>query len=437
MSIKSLTGLCLDEELFRKERSVGESRILLLIGFWIDLMPFLIEQLTDVCPGKRPVEIVERKGLGHPDSICDMLSEEFSVGLSQYYLKEFGLILHHNVDKVLLSAGQSHATFGSGKIIKPIDIYLSGRATSQVKEHSIPVADIAQQSVLNWFQNNLHAFDINQSLRLHTITHPGSTELVSLFMRHKEIGRCLANDTSCGVGFAPESDLESLVLAVEKKLNEKIFKQRNPEVGEDIKVMGVRVHDNITLTIACAFICRYLNSIDAYINARDFISDTALQISKSITSRNIQISVNTGDDLEKQNVYLTVSGTSAEAGDDGETGRGNRMNGLITPMRPMCLEAVAGKNPITHVGKLYTVASNKIAHAIVDEVEGVTSAECYLVSQIGKPIDEPNCTHIRVRYRENKIPDDIAKKMQEISYREIAKIPELWKGLLAREIPIV
>jgi S-adenosylmethionine synthetase len=55
--------------------------------------------------------------------------------------------------------------------------------------------------------------------------------------------------------------------------------------------------------------------------------------------------------VKPSTVYLTVTGTSAEAGDDGEVGRGNRVNDLITPYRPISLEAAAGKNPVTHVGQ--------------------------------------------------------------------------------------
>ena len=56
-------------------------------------------------PESLPFEIVERKGLGHPDTICDALTENLSRALSRVYLERFGAILHHNVDKVLLCGG--------------------------------------------------------------------------------------------------------------------------------------------------------------------------------------------------------------------------------------------------------------------------------------------------------------------------------------------
>ncbi|MCX7841342.1 MAG: methionine adenosyltransferase, partial [Anaerolineae bacterium] len=41
-----------------------------------------------------PVEIVERKGIGHPDSLCDGMAERISVEYSKWCLEHFGMILH-------------------------------------------------------------------------------------------------------------------------------------------------------------------------------------------------------------------------------------------------------------------------------------------------------------------------------------------------------
>ena len=70
-------------------------------------------------PASHPVEIVERKGIGHPDTICDALAEELSRTYSQYCLERFGLVLHHNVDKALLCGGRSAPRFGGGKVTAP------------------------------------------------------------------------------------------------------------------------------------------------------------------------------------------------------------------------------------------------------------------------------------------------------------------------------
>ncbi|HEX4891693.1 MAG TPA: methionine adenosyltransferase, partial [Hyphomicrobiaceae bacterium] len=174
------------------------------------------------------IEIVERKGLGHPDTICDHVSEKFSVALSSYYLRQFGLVLHHNVDKALLVGGAAEPAFGGGRILKPIEFYLSGRATAAFEGHAVPIAEIAREVALSWLKENLHAFDIARGLTVHCLTKAGSPDLVELFRRQRASGRFLANDTSIGAGFAPLSPLERMVLAVEQHLNAPAFKAVHP-----------------------------------------------------------------------------------------------------------------------------------------------------------------------------------------------------------------
>ncbi len=399
-------------------------------------MPIQIELQRGPSLSERPVEIVERKGLGHPDTICDMLSEMFSVALSKYYLDRFGLVLHHNVDKALLCAGRSEPMFGGGRILKPAELYLSGRATTEVKGEIVPVRELAEAALSAWFQQHMHAFDVESGIRLHCLAQPGSTDLVELFERQREHGVFLANDTSMGVGFAPLTELERVVLAVERALNTTQFKQRFPETGEDIKVMGLREGERITLTIACAFVGGFLDDIGAYRDAKEKLLAAALGAARQVTSLDVTAQVNTADDMTGGAVYLTVTGTSAEAGDDGETGRGNRANGLITPYRPMALEAMAGKNPITHVGKLYSAAANQMASALIAEVPGLSEAECHLVSQIGTPIDKPRVVHLRIKYGEERLPPGITAMIRDIVDREIARIPKLWKSFLAATLSV-
>ncbi|MEW5962467.1 MAG: methionine adenosyltransferase [Pseudomonadota bacterium] len=399
-------------------------------------MAIEIETMHGPSLDRRPVEIVERKGLGHPDTICDMVSECFSRALSRHYLDRFGLVLHHNVDKALLSAGRSEASFGGGRILAPIELYLAGRASVAVGAEVVPVAEIAEQAVHHWLTENLHALDAATAVRVHTIVHPGSAELVDLFRRQREANVKLANDTSIGVGFAPLSELERIVLAVERALNAPELKRRHPETGEDVKVMGVRRRDSITLTIACAFVGRFLADMAAYVEAKERLGEAALAVARSITRRQVEVAVNAADDVASGTVYLTVSGTSAEAGDDGETGRGNRSNGLITPYRPMTLEAVAGKNAITHVGKLYNAAADGLARALVAEVPGVSETECRLVSRIGTPIDRPQLVHLCLRTADGDLPPEIARQANEVAEREIARIPDLWRSFLAGSIPV-
>ena len=343
-----------------------------------------------------PVEIVERKGIGHPDTICDALAEELSRTLCRFYLDNFGLILHHNVDKALLWGGSSQPAFGGGKITAPMEIFLAGRATSEYKGIKVPIAELVEQSCTNWLQSNLHALDAKRDVKLHSLIRPGSADLVELYLRQEKTGIALANDTSCGVGYAPLSELERMVLNVEQTLNASATKQTHPEIGEDIKVMAVRHHDNIELTIACAFVDRYIADSEDYQQKKAQLVRLAENSAKAVSQRELQVVVNAADDVDADSVYLTVTGTSAESGDDGEVGRGNRANGLITPYRPMNMEAAAGKNPVTHVGKLYNIVAQQIAHTLVQEIEEIDEASCFLVSRIGSPIKQPSIADVRL-----------------------------------------
>lgn len=377
-----------------------------------------------------PVEIVERKGLGHPDSICDSLAEQVSMALCRFYRERFGFILHHNVDKILLCGGESRPAFGGGSVTKPIEIFIAGRATSAFKGVAVPIEELAVETARAWLRNNLHALDVDRHVRVQSLIRPGSQELVALYLKGHDEGVWLANDTSCGVGYAPLDALETMVLRTEQHLSCKASTDAHPETGEDIKVMGVRHGRGITLTVACAMIGRHLKNIDDYAARKAAVAERVLTVPRYLCDREVAVHVNSADDLASGSVYLTVTGTSAEAGDDGEAGRGNRVNGLITPYRSMTMESVAGKNPVTHVGKLYNLCAGLIADAIVRRHPEVTSAACSLVSEIGRPIDQPEIVDVRVRTIDGRPPDDFAPSITEIARDQLRQIHTLCDDLL-------
>jgi len=379
----------------------------------------------------QPVEIVERKGIGHPDTICDALAEELSRNLCLFYLEHFGLVMHHNVDKALLWGGSSQPAFNGGEILAPMEIFLAGRATCEYKGIKVPLIELVNESCSNWLNNNFHALDVDQHVKLHSLIRPGSSDLVGLYLRQEETGIALANDTSCGVGYAPLSELEQVVLKVEKDLNSAETKSSYPEVGEDIKVMGVQRDNSLELTIACAFIDRYISDIDDYLSKKTQLVTLVEEAARQITHKQLTVAINTADDTANESIYLTVTGTSAEAGDDGEVGRGNRVNGLITPYRPMNMEAAAGKNPVTHVGKLYNIAAQQIAEAIVNELDEVNEAYCYLLSQIGSPVSEPRVIDLQLNIHDDIITDRLKKQIEEITHGTLADIHKIRQELIS------
>jgi S-adenosylmethionine synthetase len=377
-----------------------------------------------------PVEMVERKGLGHPDTICDALAEEFSLALSRFYLERFGRIQHHNVDKVLLRAGRASPRLGGGSLDAPVEIYLAGRATTGLGGVDVPVEDLAHEACEGWIARQLRYLDPRRDVRLHCLVRPGSSELVELFAARP--GVPLANDTSLGVGFAPLTPLERAVLAAERALNSAATRSAAPPLGEDVKVMGTRRGERAELTVACAMVDRHLADVPAYLDACAAARRFAADAVRPLLGGDTALAVNAADDPASGRLYLTVTGTSAECGDDGEAGRGNRANGLITPYRPMTLESVAGKNPISHVGKLYNLAAMRIASELIAALPDAASAQVYLVSRIGHPVTEPALADVALVTREGRPVKDLAPSAEALVRAALAGLDRLWEQLLAR-----
>jgi len=383
-------------------------------------------------PEAKAFEVVERKGRGHPDTLADALAEHFSVTLSRYYLDRFGHILHHNVDKVLVLGGEAHAKFGGGEVTKPIEVFLAGRATLNFKGVQIPVETLAVESSREVFRRTFHTLDPERHVKIHCLVRPGSEDLVELFERERHSGVWLANDSSIGVGFAPLSHLERQVLQMDRTLSDLVLRGTHPVLGEDTKLLALRRHGKTDITVACAFCDRYVAGLDDYSQKKSELQSIVMQTA----GMGVAVAVNTADVPERGSVYLTVTGTSAESGDDGQTGRGNRANGIITPSRPMTMEAVAGKNPVSHVGKIYNLVARDVAEAVILEIPEVKAAECYLVSRIGQPVKEPQLAHVRVLTHAAAGPADYALRIEGIVQRHLAGLDRLRQKLLDESVVI-
>ncbi len=397
-------------------------------------MEVSVTPLEGPSPASLPLEMVERKGLGHPDTICDALAENLSVALSRFYVERFGALLHHNVDKALLWGGASRPAFGGGEVLAPIEIYLAGRATAEFKGVKVPIDEIAVEASRAWLGKHLRFLDPARHVRIHPLVRPTSTDLASLFARAD--GAPPANDTSLGVGFAPLDVLESAVLAVERRLSAPDTRSAHPAAGEDVKVMGARRGDAIHLTVACAMVDRHVADVREYFDRKAEVASLALAAAREVTAARVEVDVNTADGDTPESLYLTVTGTSAEAGDDGQVGRGNRVNGLITPYRPMSMEAAAGKNPVTHVGKIYNVLANRIARDIVANIEDAQEANCGLLSQIGRPIDQPRVIDVRVRLRDPAALESLLPRIAELTCSHLAAAGSLWRAIIEGEVPL-
>ena len=394
-----------------------------------------VDELKQTPIEEQKLEIVERKGLGHPDYICDAIMDKVSVALCAEYLKRFGTILHHNVDKSLLVAGEAEIRFGGGRVLKPMLLVFGDRATFEYEGEAIPLGEVVVRAAKEWFRENMRFVDPEEHVIYQVELKPGSPELVDIFRREK-IG---ANDTSAAVGYAPMSRTERAVYELERFLNSPGFKKEFPETGEDVKVMGLRLCDRLELTIALAFVDRFVENETAYFRAKEAVLERVEEFVKdkfdfSEVKVNINVLDRPGRGLE--GVYLTVLGTSADSGDSGQVGRGNRVNGVIPLNRPMCSEAAAGKNPVSHVGKIYNVLTHQMAKAIYDRVPGLREVYVWLLSQIGKPVDEPLVAASQVILEPGTKLKEVEEQIKDVMEAELDSIKDLVWKLAKGEIPI-
>ncbi len=387
----------------------------------------VIETIKRTPIEQQRVELVERKGIGHPDAICDACCEAASRELSKYYLKKFGKILHHNLDKGLLVAGFSKPRFGGGRVIEPVHIIIAGRATNKVGNKMIPVNKIVINAAKRYIQKNI---PLLQNVKIDAEIKPSSADLQEVFKKTKVMP--LANDTSFGVSFAPLSETEKIVLKICDLLNSDPFCSKFPPVGKDVKVMAYRINSKIELIIAIAFIDKYILNAKRYFRMKEEIRQEILREAAKLTDKKVEVLINTLDDPHaktERGVYLTVTGLSAETGDDGQCGRGNRVNGLITPNREMSLEAVAGKNPTNHIGKIYNI----LAQLIAEDIAKKTSSEVYvkLLSSIGKPVDQPSVVSIHLL---KEIDKKTKKEIYDLVNNKLAKIKETTKMVINERV---
>jgi S-adenosylmethionine synthetase len=398
-------------------RKLRRSEIVAMFGLVISPL-----QTTDA------VEVVERKGIGHPDSICDALAETFSRNLCNEYQRRFGEILHHNVDKALLCGGHTIPAFGGGRVIAPIDIHLVGRVVGKVGNEVLPVEEIAVEGSRAWLNANFHALDADNQVRVNALVQRGSQDLQTLFSR-RDVG-------GIPLGHAPMSALERLVLAIDERVHSRDRANERPAWGEDTKVMAVRCTDRIEVTAACAMIGRFLANIEDYLEQKVAFVALVRELAIEHGFSACDVTINAADDASSGSIYLTVTGTSAEAGDDGQVGRGNRVNGLITPCRPMSLEAAAVKNPVSHVGKIYNVLATEIAETLVSIVPEIASAQCMMVSKIGTPVSSPALVETKLATRDGRPFPDLKKQVEELVRNQIAGLPRLIKRILVGEIKV-
>lgn len=354
-------------------------------------------------PNPAEIVMVERKGWCHPDTMADQLAEGLSRAYSRYTLERFGVVLHHNFDKLCLLGGSSDVRYGSGRMLSPVRVLVNGRAARSFGGQVIPVDGLIRDFVKEFFAARLPELEEHVRIELNVTSNPspgavatgnGVPERTVWFAPRsiddlREQRFLLANDTSLGTGWAPEHPVESFVRDLVDMLSEPgSYRSERPWLGGDVKVMAYADTDEIDLVACVPQKCGYILSREAYLINRSQVLDECRRFARErFPATDIRIRLNNRDIPDRDELYLTYTGSSIESGDEGVVGRGNRVNGLITPLRPMNMEGANGKNPVYHAGKLYNLAAHRLAqrlHAATGDY-----AEVHLLSATGQRLDRP------------------------------------------------
>lgn len=374
---------------------------------------------------KQPFEIVERKGVGHPDTLADGIAEAVSIEYSRYCLEKFGAVLHHHFDKTLIMGGQAKIDFGIGKMVKPIRLIINGRVSSIFGKEKINYQEIQEKAAKEYLKNTLPHLNVEKNVQINSFSTSYSKSPVWYRPRNlddlPEFRTPFVNDSSAIVSFWPLSSTERLVLAMEKYFYDDNKKPKFDYIGHDIKILAIRNFYDINLTLCVPFISQNTPSKEFYLSKLKFIQNELEKVARDIVGNKFKVNIllNAQDfgiltkTRKRSSYYFSYSGSALDYGEEGVVGRGNRARGVRSCLRPNSTDAIHGKNPSFHVGKVYTYFADQISKAIAEEL----NCECTVIlgTQNKRPINSPQSIFVYITKEGNK------KKITEIVERELSK----------------
>ncbi|MDO8569369.1 MAG: methionine adenosyltransferase [bacterium] len=399
-----------------------------------------------VSPKDLDFEIVERKGRGHPDTLSDRLAELLSRTYSKYTRDKYGVVLRHQFDKLSLMGGKCDVRFGGGNFRSPIRLLINGRATPKIGAETIEFRDLLISTASHFLEKELRNFEFITDCRVmwentsnstrgmiaskdggnsatHHRFHPRSLKDLP------ESSRPLANDTAVGCAWTPYTPLEKLVLDIEQTLTSDAMRSRYPWMGSDCKIMAYRTKVEVNLTVSIPQLSTQVHSVSEYKKNYNITLSIIQKIIGDSEFKNVLITLNPGDNTDKEMLYLRFTGSCIESGDEGQVSRGNRLGGVISSRRPFSIEGLSGKNPSYHAGKLYSVAAWDIAQKIWS-IQKIP-CEVFIISQIDRPLDDPWMVII------NSTKDIDVKDAEKISRDIIGTLPQITNNLIEGKYPLV
>jgi S-adenosylmethionine synthetase len=336
-------------------------------------------------PHELPVEVVERKGVGHPDTLADGIAELASIRYSRHCLDIAGAVLHHNLDKVAVLGGRAVFTNTDGVYDRPLRVVFGGRISATFAGRALPVREILQQAAVDYLQAALPGFDrVTLEIRHETTD---SSKFPRWFAPRSladlpERPTAFSSDTAYLVGSAPRTATEIVVLLAEA------WFRRHGWAGSDIKALAVRDGATWTVTVCIPALAGRLSSSAEFDDAVTAVAAELAAVLRQRLPGRVTVVCNTrgsrAGPLSGQ--YFTLSGSAVDYGEDGLVGRGNARTGVISGAHLAGNEATFGKNPAYHVGKVGGWLADEAARAVAAEFGPCRIA---LLWRNGAPYDKP------------------------------------------------
>jgi len=349
-------------------------------------------------PADASVEIVERKGLGHPDTLADALAERLSIAYAEVCLRDFGAVLHHNLDKLYIRGGHSAISLGSFAMLDPVTIMFGGRVSERFADQPINYRKLFEEVTAAYLHTVLPALDVQRSVRFeHTTT--ARSKYPTWFHPHSlddlpERVAPTASDTAVVTAWWPNTPVEDLVLALERHLNLNRDAARPPysALGQDIKVLAQRHDHDVHVLMNVPVFPRAAASAASYEaivgQAQAELQQFADQHLPAPLRCKVELNASTVNPFGGKRQYLLGTGSCIECGEEGFVGRGNTAAGFIPLFRPKSAEAPFGKNPTYHAGKVYSIYALDIARAAYSTLG--TPATVSIVAAHSAPLRHPS-----------------------------------------------
>lgn len=369
-------------------------------------MKFLIVNQDYQDPSVFPIEIVERKGVGHPDSLADALANEVSVAFCRHCLDHFGFILHHNVDKLYIGAGHFRNDFQLCERIKPIEVRTNGRMSNTFSNEGIDIESIQREAIKKYLFRVLPRLNTEDVVIVPNATQHTKVPYWFTPRSRDDVPDATivkANDTSCCASHWPPTVTESITYRLERyfwRAEDGYAIPCFPEIGQDIKVLSLREGNNIEVTVCVPTISSVTSSHPHYldiIQSHETKLQTIAEESVSAMGLGIRVRIN-----PHQRLYMLGVGSCIECGEEGIVGRGNSISGIISSYRSDSRESWAGKNPVYHTGRVLGYLTAKLARAISSRLQ----VKCTVVAltQCGDSLIPPRLLSVSVN-REINRPD--------------------------------